>query len=154
MSAADFDVDLLEGLALDLAAGGIASWSPEGGTYAPPQFPTDVVGTFLMTVPGSPDRIVSLASYLVSDDPSQAMSVMGVQVRTRWAGGDPRAVMRLSGAIFDRWHGRSNWTLTSGVTISQCLRKSGSTMGQDGSKRWGWSDNYYLDVNRPGDNRY
>ena len=104
---------------------------------------------FLTTWPSSPDRVATFTPYPVADDPDQAMSTVGVQVRTRWSGENPRAVANYAGAIFDALHGLGPVELAGGVRVSQVLRRSGTSMGQDGSKRWSWSDNYYVDLDRP-----
>jgi hypothetical protein len=82
--------------------------------------------------------------------------VIGLQVRTRWSGQDPRLVKDLSDAIYMFIQGKTWWTVGTGaaaVTIVQCLRQSGSSLGQDSNNRWEWSDNYYLTVWRPSTNR-
>lgn len=104
---------------------------------------------YLVTWPSAPDKVATFTPYPVADDPDQAMSTVGVQVRTRWAGENPRAVANYAGAIFDALHGLGPVELAGGVRVSQVLRRSGTSMGQDGSKRWSWADNYYVDLDRP-----
>lgn len=141
------DVQLCVGLIGYLAELDLCAWSPAG------VYPATVAGAFLLAVPTSPDRALTLSPYQVADDPDQAMSTIAVQVRTRWAGSDPRAVLNYSGAIFDALHGLGPAVLPGGVSISQCLRRSSTSMGQDSSRRWSWADNYYVDVDRPSSNR-
>lgn len=141
------DVQLCVGLIRHLADLELCAWSPTG------VYPAAAAGAFLVTVPNLPDRALTLSPYQVLDDPDQAMSTIGVQVRTRWAGADPRATLNYAGAIFDALHGLGPVVLPGGVSISQCLRRSSTPMGQDGSKRWSWADNYYVDVDRPSSNR-
>jgi hypothetical protein len=105
------------------------------------------------TVPASPDRVITLTDYVVADDPTLSDSVIGVQVRTRWGGQDPRPVKDLDGAIFDALHGLEGVTLTGGIHIVSCFRRSGTSMGQDANNRWGRSSNYYATVHRPSTNR-
>lgn len=143
------DVQLCLGLIGHLQALELLTWQPTGA------YPAGFTGvaTYLLRVPTGPDRLATFSPYQVADDPDQAMSTIGVQVRTRWAGSDARAVLNYSGAIFDELHGLGPVTLPNGVRISQCLRRSSVSMGQDTSQRWSWADNYYVDVDRPSSNR-
>lgn len=142
-----FQTDLLTGLAVHLAANGIGAWSPTGAYTA------GQTGIVLATVPASPDSIVTITGYGVSDDPSLSDSVQGVQFITRSAGGDPRPVDDLADSIFDLLHGATGLTLTTGVRVTQCLRRSHVSLGQDGNRRWSRSENFYLNVHRPSLNR-
>lgn len=110
---------------------------------------------FIGSWPSAPDRVACFTPYPVSDDPAEPMSVVGVQVRTRWAGSNVRAVMSYSDTLYGELHGLHDLTLSTGVSISQCLRRSSTTMGQEaaGTKRWSWSDNYYVDVHWPSTHR-
>ena len=106
-------------------------------------------GIVLGNVPQSPDRIITLTSYGVSDSPNLSDSLLGVQVRTRAEGADKRKVDDLDAAIFNLLHGKTALTLTTGVTVVQCLRQSATTLGQDANSRWSNASNYYLTVHRP-----
>jgi hypothetical protein len=139
----EFDSLLLLGLVDVLAGAGVGVWNDRG------IYPAAAVGIFMLAVPDQPDRLISLSPYRVTDDAAEAMSTEGVQVRTRWAGGNPLDVLDLDARVFGILHGMSNLTLSTGVRISQCLRRSSASLGQDSSKRWGISSNYYLDVARP-----
>lgn len=143
------DVLLCRGLIDYLVMLGLLTWRPDASYPATYQ----AVAAFILTWPTGPDRIATFAPYQIADDPDQAMSTIGVQIRTRWAGSNPRAVLNYSGAIFDALHGLGPLELPGGVRISQCLRRSSVSMGQDSSQRWSWADNYYVDVERPSDNR-
>lgn len=138
-----FQTDLLTGLAVHLAGSGIGVWSPTGAYTA------GQTGIVLATVPAAPDSIITLTGYGVTDDPSLSDSVQGVQVITRARGGDPRPTDDLADLIFDRLHGATGLTLSTGVRVVHCLRRSQVSLGQDGNRRWQRSDNYYLTVHRP-----
>ena len=142
-----FSTLLLTGLAADLATASIGTWNTSG-VYTVTQ-----TGIVLGTVPQGPDRIVTLTAYPVSDSPNLSDSVIGVQVRCRWGGQDPRLVEDLADLIYNRWHGMTNVTLTGGVRVVQCLRQSAVPIGQDANLRWMNSSNYYLTVQRPSTNR-
>lgn len=142
-----FQSNLLTGLAEHLAAGGVALWSPTGA-YAP----TDV-GIVLGTVPSTPDSTLTLTGYGVFDDPSLSDGVTGVQVITRSGGADPRSTDDLADAVFGLLHGATALTLPTGVRITQCLRRSHVSLGQDGNRRWSRSDNYYVSAHRPSQHR-
>jgi hypothetical protein len=127
-----------------LAAGSLGATWNTSGAYTVLQ-----TGIVLGNAPQSPDRIITLTAYGVSDSPNLSDSVQGVQIRTRWGGQDPRPVDDLDDAIFNLLHGRTALALTTGVTVVQCLRQSTTTLGQDANGRWMRSSNYYLDVHRP-----
>ena len=141
---AGFSTDLLTGLAAHLAAGGIGATWNTSGAYTVLQ-----TGIVLGNVPQSPDRVIVLTAYGVEDSPNLSDSVLGVQIRCRWSGQDPRPVDDLSDAIFNLLHGRTALTLSTGVTVVQCLRNSATTLGQDENGRWSNSSNYYATVHRP-----
>jgi hypothetical protein len=145
---AQFDRQLVVGIAMLLRDAGHGQWNPTGIYQG-----ATTTGIFIMAVPDLPDRLITLTPYAVTDDADEAMSTQGLQVRTRWGGGNPLDVLDLDSAIFDTLHALTMTTLSTGVTLSQCLRRSSASMGQDSSKRWGMSSNYYLDVNRPGPHR-
>jgi len=142
-----FETDLLTGIAQLLAAASLGTWR-DTGVYTALE-----TGIVFDTVPQSPDRVITLTDYVVSDDPTLSDSVIGVQVRTRWGGQDPRPVKDLDGSIFDALHGLEGVTLTGGVHIVSMFRRSGVGMGTDINNRWMRSSNYYATVHRPSQNR-
>ena len=141
-----FESDLLTGLAQLLASAGIGVWRESAYTAAE-------TGITLDKVPATPDAVVTLSDYTVSDDPTLSDSVIGVQIRTRRAGVDPRPVKDLDGAIFNLIHGMPATTLPGGVRVVSCFRRSGASLGQDANGRWQRSSNFYLQVHRPSTNR-
>jgi hypothetical protein len=143
-----FQVNLLTGLAVHLAAGGLGATWNTSGLYSALQ-----TGIVLGNVPQTPDRVITLTTYGVSDSPNLSDSILGVQVRTRWGGSDTRPVDDLDDAIFNLLHGRTALALTTGVTVVLCLRQSTTTLGQDANGRWMRSSNYYLTVHRPSTHR-
>jgi hypothetical protein len=144
---AGFHTDLLTGLAVYLQSAGIGTWNTTGA------YTSGQTGIVLNHVPQSPDRAITLTAYGVDDSPSLSDSVVGVQVRCRWGGQDPRPVDDLSDSIYDLLHGKTAWELSTGITIVQCLRNSETSLGQDDNARWANASNYYLTVHRPSDNR-
>jgi hypothetical protein len=133
--------DLLDGIALLIASHGTAVYN-QSGVYQP----TDTA-IFFKVVNPTPDRIVVLTAYQVSDDPSLPMSRLGVQVRVRGTQ-DPRDVDELGDAIFGYLHGLINTDFNS-VHADQVLRQSSITLGQDDAKRWERADAYYIDLGTP-----
>lgn len=142
-----FETNLLTGLAALIAGANLGIWRATG------VYTTAETGIVLDTVPQAPDAVITLSDYVVSDDPTLSDSVVGVQVRTRRAGSDPRPVKDLDGAIFDLLQGMPATTLVGGVHIVSCFRRSGTSMGQDANNRWGRSSNYYVTTHRPSTNR-
>lgn len=135
--------DLLEGVAQWLADAGVGVWNPTG------VYGSGDTGIILRTLPGSPDRVIVLSSYTVSDDPSLSDSVTGLQVITRWGGADPRPTDDLTDAVFNQLHGATGVDLVTGVRVVEALHRSGVTLGQDQNQRWRTSSNYYLTTHRP-----
>lgn len=154
MSAPDtsFLTDLCEGVAEYLAAAGLGlSYPPpDSGVYAATQ-----TGISIMAVPPTPNRLVVLTPYPLGDDPTLSNSRIGMQIRTRSAGADPRDVLALDDAIADQLLGNYPLRLPTGVHIGTLTRTSAVSLGQDDATppRWGWSSNYRLTVYRPGPHR-
>lgn len=144
-----FQANLATGLAVYLAAAGIgATWDP-AAAYTDAQ-----TGIVLGTIPTTPDRIITLSVYGVEDDPDLSDSVLGVQVRCRWAGEDVRLVDDLADSIYMLLHGKTDWALAAGVYIVLCHRNSGpASLGQDANNRWSNTQNFYCTVHRPSTNR-
>ena len=143
-----FQTNLLTGLAVYLAAGGLGATWNTSGAYTALQ-----TGIVLGNIPQDPDRIITLTAYGVSDSPNLSDSTLGVQIRCRWGGADPRPVDDLSDAIFNLLHGKTALVLSTAITIVQCLRQSQATLGQDSNARWSNVSNYYMSCWRPSTNR-
>lgn len=139
--------DFLVGLAVYLQTAGIGTWNTSG-VYTSTQ-----TGIVLGTVPQTPDRVITLTAYGVADDPSLSDSVMGLQVRSRWGGQDPRPTDDLADSIFTLLHGLTHVTLSTGIKIVECLRISAITLGQDENLRWCHVQNFHVTIHRPSTNR-
>lgn len=140
-----FTSRLLAGMAQHIADAGIGDWNP-AGTYA-----ADDTGIVIRAIPDLPHRLITLAAYpLGTNLPGMADHVLGVQVRLR-AGPDPRECDDLADAIFDLLDGASGLTW-GGIPIKDVGRRSYTSMGQDGSRRWERSENYFVDAMRPTSN--
>jgi hypothetical protein len=132
--------DILEGVATLLAGAGLGlSWNPLG-VYTAGQ-----TGIFMMTMPPTPDRCVTLALVDTDDNPTMPLGSKMLQVRGRGAANDPLDVGELLDPIFDTLHARENLTV-GGQTIIQILRRVSAPMGADDQYRWERADQYYLDV--------
>lgn len=143
-----FQTNLLTGMAAYLAAGGIgATWKPSGAYTALE------LAIVLYTMPEAPDRVITLSAYSDTDSPALSDSSIGLQVRCRWDGQDPRPVDDLQDAIFNLLHGKTQLALQTGVNIQQCLRRNAIVLGQDQNARWENVANYVLSVHRPSTHR-
>jgi hypothetical protein len=142
-----FSTDLLTGLAVHLHNASAGTWNTSGA-YTALQ-----TGITLGIVPQRPDRCITLTSYSVADSPALSDSVIGVQIRCRWGGADPRYADDLADSIFMLLHGLTNTTLTTGVRVIECLRNSYAQLGQDANQRFENTSNYYVTVHRPSTNR-
>jgi hypothetical protein len=141
---------LCAGLAEYLVAADIGLAYSEDGIYTAQQS-----GITVMAVPPAPSRLVALTPYPLGDDPTLSDSIIGLQIRTRSAGVDPRDVLELDDAIADQLLGNFPLQLANGVQITSLVRTSAVSLGQDDATppRWGWSSNYRLTVYRPGPHR-
>lgn len=138
--------DLLSGIAEYLGTQGVGTWRATG------VYSAGETGIVLGLLPQSPDAVISLAGYSVSDDATLSDSVMGVQVRTRTAGLDPRPTADLADAIFVALQGLGDVTL-GGVRIQMIARQSWTQLGADSSQRQQRSDNYYVTTHYPSTHR-
>ncbi|XVU25809.1 minor capsid protein [Actinoplanes sp. CA-054009] len=136
---------LLTGAAEHLAAAGIGTWNPDG-VYTETE-----VGILVRAVPSSPDRIITLAPYVVASTPGEADVTAGLQIRVRGTK-DPRACEDLGDAIFELLDGAEDlrW---GGIPIVQVYRQSYASLGADGNGRWEISHNYYVEAMRPSQHR-
>ena len=147
--AAGFESNLLTGLAVLIAAGGIEATYNTSGVYTALQ-----TGIVLGNIPQSPDRIITLTAYASDDDPALSDSTVSVQIRCRAQGADKRLVDDLDSAIFNLLQNKRDLTLSTGVKVGQIHRVSGpASLGQDGNSRWSVSSNYSVSVHRPSANR-
>lgn len=142
-----FETNFLTGIAELLAGQAIGTWRATG-VYDPTE-----TGIVFDTVPASPDQVITLADYAVSDRATLSESTIGLQISTRWGGQNPTPVKDLDGLIFAFLHGMPALTMTNGIHIVSCLRNSGASLGQDSNNRWGRVSNYYVKVHRPSTNR-
>jgi hypothetical protein len=133
---------LAHGLAEYLAAAGIAVYRPTG------VYRDDETGIVIGTVPASPPRVVVLTPYPLSDDVDQADSVLGLQVRVRSAGPDPREALDLVDAVFEHLHGATHLDL-AGALVHLAERTASLPMGRDQSSRYEHTDTYRLIAHRP-----
>lgn len=143
-----FQTNLLVGIAVHMQTNSLGTWSTSG------KYTLAQTGIVLGVIPQFPDSIITLSAYGVEDDPALSDSVLGVQVRCRWTGQDPRLVDDLADSIFMLYHGKMGLVLTTGITIVQCRRQSGIvSLGQDANGRWSNVQNFYCSVHRPSTNR-
>ena len=143
-----FQADLIAGVAQLLADAGIGEWSPDTA------YTGDLPAIVARAMPASPDAAIMLATYGVSDDPTQSTSVIGLQVQTRTTGADPRTTDDLADSIFDALQGLWGATLSTGVSVVIAERRSSLSLGRDDLNRWVQSDNFYVTVHRASTNRH
>ena len=143
---AGFTTDLLVGVAEHLDAAAVASWEPAAA------YDQNTAGIFIATLPEHTGGVVTLTAYGMDDDPILPDSTMGLQVRVRAPGRDPRDSDDLADAAYDALQGLGPVDL-NGVHIQLCTRVSSLPMGMDATGRWERSDNYRVQVHRPGTHR-
>ena len=143
-----FQNDLAVGFAQLLAGADVGTWKPTGA-YTAGQ--TAIV---LRGLPQSPDRAIALATYGVDDDVVHGDDVTGLQITTRWGGQDPTGTDDLTDLVFDQLQALPRTTLATGIVVTQCLRRSATSIGQDGNNRWRTTQNFYVTAHRPSTHRH
>lgn len=140
--------DLLDGLGTLLDVAGLATYTP-GGSYT-----TSDTGFYIALMPpgseGTPpgtDRAVVAAVYASTDNATQALTRLRVQLRFRGTA-DPLDVTGLADAAFELLHGQTGLTFGT-CHVIQILRLSQGPVSQDERERWERRDNYVIDVNPP-----
>ena len=146
--------DILTGLAQLLDAEGIGTWRADNSAYQ-----ADEVAIILGVPPQSPDRVITLAPYSASDDPTLSDTSQAVQLRFR---GAPNTgvlpVLGLVDGAFDVLQNRSRFWLGATFVV-QCHRQSQAYLGSDENQvgklnhRHEFTSNYYFDIWRPSPNR-
>jgi hypothetical protein len=140
----DWTEALLNGFGAWLMAQGVARFA-ETGPY--PSTPAGKPPLALGGMPANPDLAYAVTAYSVSDDPNLSDSVTGLQVISRGTE-DRRIAQRLDDAVFNVLHGARSLTW-GGVPVVVVVRRSGTSLGQDGNRRWEHVSNYWATVARP-----
>ncbi|MEV5537456.1 minor capsid protein [Saccharopolyspora shandongensis] len=138
---------LAHGLAHHLAGHGVGVYRSEG------VYREDETGITVATVPAHPSRIVALTPYPVADDVDQADSVLGLQVRCRSSGPDPREALDTADAVFDLLAGAAHLDL-GGVLVHLVERTASGPMGRDDNGRFEHADTYRLRTHHPTRHRH
>lgn len=138
-----FTSQLLTGLAALLDAGDAGTWRASGA------YTSSETAIVIRAVPQQPDRLITLAAYpLGSDLPGMADHTVGVQVRCRGLPDDPRSVQDIDDAVFDLLDSLGRATVGT-VQVVDMVRRSYTSLGQDGNRRWETSSNYTVEAMRP-----
>ena len=125
-----------------LSAAGIGLWSPDGIYPASPTRPVIIDSV----MPTAPDSVIVITCYPVTAGAGDEDDVVGLQVRTRASGGRPDTVRAIDRDVFEVLHNRRG--SIGAVPVTRCLAQSSASLGQDSSKRWEWSTNYYVTLPR------
>ena len=140
----DWTEHLLDGLGQWLAEQGVARYGSSGEFPAEPQGKPPLA---LNGMPARPDVAYSVTAYPVDDDPFLSDSVVGLQVISRGTE-DRRTALALDDAVFNVLHGARNLTW-GGVPVVVVARRSSTSLGQDGNRRWELVSNYWATAARP-----
>ena len=132
---------LMVGAARLLDQVGAGVYRPDGDPYQ-----TGEVAIVLGLLPAEPAEAVGLISYAVEDDPAQPTGVIGLQVRVRAPGTDPRSVHETADIIFDALQGAYRLTLPGGLVVGYCWREVSAPLGADESGRYQLTDSYYCQI--------
>jgi len=125
-----------------LSAAGIGLWNPDGAYHPNPDRPVIIDSA----MPASPDSVIVLTVYPISAGAGDEDDMVGLQVRTRAAGARPDTVRAIDRDVFEILQNRQG--SIGQVPITRCLAQSSAPLGQDDSKRWEWSTNYYVTLPR------
>lgn len=141
----EFLSDFAAGIAQLMDAANIGTANPDG-VYGANQ-----VGITIQAMPETPDHIIAITPYVISDDPLLGDSVAAVQIRVR-GDRDPRTVIDRDDAIFDLLEGIEG-TWLNGIYVVVMWRQSNLPLPQDGNQRWEHSSTYYARVAWPTQHR-
>lgn len=144
--------NLLTGLAVHLAANGVATWYDDDPFPAAPPLPP----VALRSLPDKPDRAYSLDAYTEVDLEDAGLSDVTTAVQLQSRGTDPDDCDDVADAVWNVLHGARMLTLGSGLTavhISLIYRRSTARLGIDDHGRYERSCNYYILASRPNVNR-
>lgn len=127
-----------------------AEWDEDAEAYVPngPQ-PEGSVPILIDRYDGEGAYVV-LTEYTVDDDPSLSDSTAGIQVSIRSESLDE--VKGITSDLYALLHARWGGMLGP-VRLVSAQRASGTNVGQDSNNRQGRTENYYLRVHRPSNNR-
>lgn len=134
--------DLIAGLANFLAANSVGVWNPDGAPVA-----TGEVGIYDSNIPAV-DRLVTLTPYPLTDDATLSDSYIGVQVRVRMPGPDPRPARDLVDEVFDLLQNVTHLDLSSGIQLVSLTRTSAAPLGY-ADDCWNWTSNYAALIHYP-----
>src|SRR6185436_5288340 len=102
----------------------------------------DEIGLVVGNMPAAPPRVVVLTCYALADDIEGADSLIGLQVRVRSAGPDPREALDLIDAVFDEMHGATHLEL-AGTVVHLVRRTASAPIGRDQNGRYEHADSYH-----------
>lgn len=144
MTDPSFELSLLEGFA-QVAVSGTTLW------YSRTQpAPSGRIPIVLDIAPESPDDVVVLRDYTVTDSINLSDSTIGVQADIRSK--DRAKVRAIMTALYNTFHGREAGMLGD-VRLVSAWRSSGTWLGQDSNDRLVRTENYYLSVWRSSPHR-
>ena len=103
-------------------------------------------------LPPEPGLAVSLSLYPVDEDPVLNDVVVGLQTVSRGEPADRWQAADLDDALFVELEGAHD-LVWGGIPILLVQRRSGTSLGQDGNRRWEQVSNYWVTTTRPTPNR-
>lgn len=147
----EFTEAFLTAIARYLHDQGVGVYRPTGAYAA------DETAIVLGELPQSPDRVIALTPYGVSDAATSEDDVIGLQARTRGTAAPWTSVLSIDDDVFDALHSLHEVTLPADggleVRVTQIFRTSYGSLGFDESRRRENSHNFYCTVWRPSSHR-
>jgi hypothetical protein len=137
--------DLITGIAVYSAAGGVGTWSPSGS------YTTGQTGILIAKVPPAPNKCIVLTPYGPLEQWDDGDVLQGLQARYRGDPNNPTSTLDIRDAFRDRFDGLGGTGVfdVGAVLVSQIYHDSGTSLGFDGNGRLEWSDNFHIQAARP-----
>jgi hypothetical protein len=140
LAAGEWESALLIGVAQLLAAE-LADWTYDDDT-------SGAVQIALGQAPDQPDRTVTIDSFSVFDQPTVAITEVGVQLRFRSQPNSPLDTKGMASRAHTVLGGRTDTTL-GGLFCPLMYRDTSAQLGRDETRRWHRTDNYTITVDLP-----
>lgn len=140
----DYGIDLDVGLALHLAALGLARYNASGA-YSGSGLPA----VFFGDLPDKPDAAILINGYYDDRDTvgGDDSPTLRVQLRFRTTGEHPHTTRALAESAFEAIHDRSNFVLPNGIRVLLCRRTIAGSAAKDQNRRYTRPDSYRFTLN-------
>lgn len=140
LAAGEWESALLVGLGQLLAAE-LVDWTYDDDT-------TGTVQIAIGQAPDQPHRVVTIDSFSIFDQPTVAITEVGVQLRFRSRLNAPLDCKGMASRAHTVLGGRTDTTI-GGLFCPLMYRDTSAQLGRDETRRWHRTDNYTITVDLP-----